>query len=211
MYIMLGTRPDIAHAVGILSRFSSNPSPDHIRAVNRTFGYLSNTQGTALCYRKTDSPKPIYGYTDADWGGERETGRSTSGYVFFLSSAAISWSSKKQGVTATSTTEAEYIALFHGTLNAVWIGYPPEKAIDILCDNKAAVDIANGGDLPHDRTKHINVKYNRVRDHVASNEISVTQVKSEKNLADQFTKVLPRDRFNNLSDALGFEPLDQLS
>ena len=219
MYIMLGTRPDLAYAVGKLSRFSSNPSPQHIHAVLRTFGYLQQYSNSSLTYQRDDNdpPQPIYGYTDSDWAGEAATARSTSGYVFYLSEAAFAWSSKKQEVVAGSTMEAEYIALYHCTLQSVWIanfmdqiGFPLESPLEIKCDNEAAIAVANGGELPFKRSKHMNVKYHKTRDYVNANEVSVTKVTSEDNLADQFTKVLTHERFGSQSDALGFFPTEEL-
>jgi hypothetical protein len=220
MYIMLGTRPDLAFAVGKLSRFSSNPSPDHVRAVQRTFGYLANYNNTSLVYRRdlNDPPQPIFGYTDADWAGDTSTGKSTTGYVFFLSGAAFSWSSKKQEVTAGSTMEAEYVALYHTGRQAAWInnfleqiGFPLDGPLEVKCDNEAAIAVANGGELPFKKSKHINVKYHTIRDYVNTNQLSVTKVASKENLADQFTKVLSRDAFEEQSNALGFEESDELS
>jgi len=194
MYIMLGTRPDLAYTVGKLSRFSSNPSPDHIHAVLRTFGYLQKYPRVALVYQKDedDPPLPVYGYTDADWAGDTDTAKSTSGYVFILCEAAFSWSSKKQEVTAGSTMEAEYIALYHSALQSVWIasfmeeiGFPLGQPLEINCDNEAAIAVANGGELPFKRSKHMNVKYHKIREYVNANEIAVVKVSSENNLADQ--------------------------
>ena len=219
MYIMLGTRPDLAYAVGKLSRFSSNPSPNHTQAVLRVFGYLLRYPASSLVYQRdsNDPPLPIYGYTDADWAGETDTAKSTSGYVFFLSNAAFSWSSKKQEVVAGSTMEAEYIALYHSSLQSAWIGgfmeqigFPLNEPLEINCDNEAAIAVANGGELPFKRSKHINVKYQKTREYVNTNQISVVKVTSEDNLADQFTKVLTVDRFNAQSDALGFEPSENV-
>ena len=214
---MLGTHPDLAHAVGMLSRFSSNPSPTHLKAMLRTFGYLQNTNDTALCFKKANEPSSILWFTDVDWAGDNSDARSTSGYVFFLSEAAFSWSSKKQDVTASSTMESEYTGLYYATLNAAWlymlmdqIGFQVSSPINILCDNQAAIDIVNGGEISHKCSKHMNVKFHRVRDHIRLNETSVTKVDTKFNIADQFTKVLPKDRFSVLSDSLGFHPTPDL-
>ena len=217
MYIMLGTRPGLAYAVGKLARFSSNPSNDHVHAVQRTFGYLHSTQGTSLVYERRPDNLPPYGYTDADWAGDPKDGRSTTGHVFFLSDAAFSWSSKKQPTVATSSMEAEYIALFHSGRHAAWvnsfleqIGFPLDNPVKINCDSESAISIANGGELPFKKAKHMNVKYHWIREAVSANQVSVVKVASAENLADQFTKVLPRDHFIAQSDALGFEPTHML-
>ena len=215
MYIMLGTRPDLAYAVGKLSHFSSNPSADHMYAVVRTFGYLKKYAKCGLVYRKDDNP--VYGYTDSDWAGETATAKSTSGYVFFLSKTAFSWSSKQQEIIAASTMEAEYIGLFHASRQAVWIarfleqiGFPLAGKLEVKCDNEATITVANSADVPFKKAKHLNTKYHIVQDFVKDNQIAVTKVSSEDNLADQLMKVLPHDWFYDQSSDLGLESIDSL-
>jgi hypothetical protein len=137
--------------------------------------------------------------------------------VFFISNAAFSWSSKRQDSPAGSTMEAEYIGLYNASNHAMWvngflseIGFPLSKPLEIFCDNEAAIRIATGEELGFKRSKHINVRYHSIRDHVLKNEVMVSQVSSKENLADQFTKVLPRDHFISQSDDLGFEVFSDL-
>ena len=109
MYVMVCTRPDIAQAVGVLSRFMSKPGKEHLTAVKRVFRYLSGTSDYGLCYQERPGlyrVLDIHGFVDADWAGDLDQRRSTSGYVFNLFGGAISWTSKKQFVVALSTTKA---------------------------------------------------------------------------------------------------------
>ena len=152
---MLGTRPDLAHAVGLLSRFASNPSPNHFRALTRTFGYLYHTQDNALVYWKYENPDRFYGYSDSDWAGESEGRKSTSGYLFFLSGAVFSWSSTKQKLSTQSSMEAEYVGLCNASNQAIWInnfmeeiGFALDYPISICCDNQAAIKISISEELP---------------------------------------------------------------
>ena len=108
MYAMLCTRPDICFAVGMVSRYQSNPGPVHWQAVKRIFRYLRGTSDLILCYQGGDSR--LRGYSDADWASDRDEHKSTTGYAFLLSGAAISWCSKKQSCIALSTMEFEYVA-----------------------------------------------------------------------------------------------------
>ena len=103
MYAMLCTRPDICFAVGLVSRYQSNPGLAHWQAVKRIFRYLRGTSDLVLCYQNGDLR--LTGYTDTDWGGDLDESRSTSGYVFTLGGGAISWCSKKQDCIALSTIE----------------------------------------------------------------------------------------------------------
>ena len=124
MYAMVCTRPDIAHAVGLLSRFMSNPGKEHWTAVKRVFRYLRGTSDYGLCYQGRTGLEimlDIRGFVDADWAGDLDQRRSTSGYVFSLFGGAVSWMSKRQSVVALSTTEAEYIAATHASKEAVWL------------------------------------------------------------------------------------------
>ena len=212
MYIMLSTQPDLAYAVGKLSHFSSNPSPEHICAVNCTFSYLQDISDSALIYQQNpdDLPKPVFRYTNADWAGETNTGRSTTGYVFFLSGAAFLWASKKQEVTAGSTMEAKYITLYHGRHQAAWINYFLEQIsfllnnpLEMKCNNEAAITVANG-ELLHKQVKHMNVKFHTIQDYINQNLVKVTKVASEDNLTNQFTKVLPCQCFMDRTGLLGF-------
>jgi hypothetical protein len=93
MYAMLGTRPHIAFTVLVISCFSANPTEAHIAAVKRVFRYLKDIVSMGLVFRR--SLQPLSGYTNSDWAGDPDTRCSTSGYVFNLGSAAISWSSKR--------------------------------------------------------------------------------------------------------------------
>ena len=107
MYAMVCTRPDIAHAVGVLSRFMSKPGKEHWTSVKQVFRYLHGTSDYGLCYQGRpglDRVLDIRGFVDADWARDLDQRRSTSGYVFNLFGGAVSWMSKKQSVVALSTT-----------------------------------------------------------------------------------------------------------
>ena len=124
MYAMVCTRPDIAHAVGVLSRFMSKPGKEHWTAVKRVFRYLRGTSDYGLCYQGRpglDKVLDIRGFVDVDWVGDLDQRRSTSGYVFNLFGGAVSWISKKQSVVALSTTETEYMVATHASKEAVWL------------------------------------------------------------------------------------------
>ena len=107
MYL-IATRPDIVYSVNLISRFMEHPTQLHLVAAKRILRYLKGTLGFGMFYKKGGKLKLI-GYTDSDYAGDVEDRKSTSGYVFMLSSGAISWSSKKQPIVTLSTTEAEFI------------------------------------------------------------------------------------------------------
>ena len=124
MYAMVCTRPEIAHAVGFLSRYMSKLGKEHWTAIKRVFRYLCGTIDYAICCQGRPGPERViivHGFVDAEWAGDLGHRRSTSGYVFNLFGGAISWMSKRQDVVALSTTEDEYMEATHAIKEAVWL------------------------------------------------------------------------------------------
>ena len=152
------------------------------------------------------------GFTDADYAGCIVSRKSRSGFVFLLNGAPITWSSKRQSVVAQSTTEAEYVALNHGSREAVWLHNMLNQldlkisCIQIFVDNQSTIRLALNADH-HNRTKHIDIRYHYVRDIVLKELIKLNYVNTHDQLADIFTKPLPiqtvcamRERLNIVSD-----------
>ena len=120
MYVMTSTRPDIAYAVGRLSRYTINPSTQHWQAIQRVFKYLKGTMDYGLCY--LGYALVLEGYSDASWITHvEEDHSSTTGWVFLLGGGAISWASKKQTCIANSTMESEFVALAAAGKEAEWL------------------------------------------------------------------------------------------
>jgi len=111
LHASIGTRPDITQAVGVISKYCEKPTEVHLTAVKRIMRYLKGTLDHKLTFNASDCP--LIGYADANWAADLDNRRSTSGNVLCLANGPISWTSKRQSVVATSTTEAEYIAIFH--------------------------------------------------------------------------------------------------
>ncbi|XP_055854637.1 uncharacterized protein LOC129918242 [Episyrphus balteatus] len=108
MFAAQVTRPDLSFPVSCLSRYNQNPGKSHWNAIKRIFRYLKGTINTKLVFNKNSSNN-LLGYCDADWASDTDERLSTTGYVFKLQGAAISWSTKRQPTVALSTTEAEYM------------------------------------------------------------------------------------------------------
>ena len=149
------------------------------------------------------------GYSDADWAGDLDTRRSTSGYVFQIGDSTVSWSSKRQSTVAKSTAEAEYVALSFATQEAVWLrqlldslGFPARDATVIFEDNNGAIDLSRN-DKYHNRTKHIDISHHFVRERVESKEIDVLPCNTNDMVADILTKGIPRVQFEKLREMLG--------
>jgi hypothetical protein len=126
--------------VGTLSQFSSDPCPTHWQALKRVLRYLQATPNHGLKFTREEGSR-ICGYTDADWAGDIESRRSTSGYVFMRNGGCIRWESQKQRSVALSSTEAEYMALSEATKGAVWLkvflGELGEMASDEAIENES--------------------------------------------------------------------------
>ena len=106
LYAAIATRPDIAQAVGAVSKFCSKPSEAHLTAVR----YLKGTANISLKFEKSIEGDLI-GFSDADWAGDQDDRHSTTGNLFLMAGGPVSWLSKKQAIVALSTSEAEYVAL----------------------------------------------------------------------------------------------------
>lgn len=200
MYIMLQTRPDIAFAVSTVSQFAQNPNTSHYNAVKRIFRYLAGSTDLGVTYGTTD--QGLIGYTDADWGGCRDTRKSTGAYLFLLYGGPISWCSKRQQTVALSSTEAEYMAETQATKEAIWlrcflteIGVFHDDVVVIRADNNGAMDLARNPEF-HARTKHIDIQYHFVREAIDRRLVDFEFVPTAEQAADGLTKALPAVKFN---------------
>lgn len=212
MYAMLGTRPDIAYAVSVVSRFSANPTTDHWLAVQRILRYLRGTLDLELAF--SGDLRPLVGYSDADWAGDISTRRSTSGYVFSIGTGPISWSSKRQSTVSLSTCEAEYIGQTQATKEAVWLRnllaeltYMNERDIPttiIYGDNQGAIALAKNPKF-HGRSKHIDIQHHYVREKVEDRTVGLKYIETSKQIADGLTKPLSKVPFLQFRKALGLQ------
>jgi hypothetical protein len=146
----------------------------------------------------------LYGYSDANWAGDVDSRRSTSGYVFKVGNCTVSWCSKKQASVTKSTTEAEYVALSQATQEAIWmrqllsdIGCKSEQPTTLYEDNQGAIEISKNARF-HNRTKHIDVRFHFIREKVVSKEVKVIYCSTEDMLADIMTKGLTKKKFQRL-------------
>nr|GEV91657.1 zinc finger, CCHC-type [Tanacetum cinerariifolium] len=149
MYAITSTRPDIAYAIGRLSRLTSNTSRQHYKAITRVFKYLRGTKDYGLSY--VGYPSVLEGYSDASWINHVEDSSSTSGWVFLFGGGAITWASKKQTRITSSTMEFEFVALDAAGKEAKWLRnliheisiWPkPITPISIRCDSAPMMAMA---------------------------------------------------------------------
>lgn len=209
MYAVIGSRPDLCISVNILSRFQNKPNEELWKNLKRILRFIQGTIDLKLVYKRNSSAPILQGYVDADWAPEHSERKSTSGYVFKVFGATISWNSCKQQTVALSSTEAEYVALSVGISEACWIRniikdlhIPLQEATTILEDNQAAIRVAKNPEN-HRRLKHVDTKYHFIRDKITSGEIDVKYVCTSDQLADGLTKSLGMSALKKMQCSLG--------
>ena len=198
LYISNCTRPDISYAAGMLARFSSAPTVEHMAAAKGVLRYLAGTQHDSLMYKQCINPSStdeVKGYGDADYAGCKDSRRSTTGYVFRMNGGAVSWCSKRQAVTATSTAEAEYIAAAATVKEALWLRkllqdlqLAANGPMQLFTDNQAALALLTGSNSNSQRAKHIDTVYHFARERVERGEVAFNYCPSSEMPADILTK-----------------------
>jgi Reverse transcriptase (RNA-dependent DNA polymerase) len=216
MYAMVATRPDLAFAVGALGKFSAKPRLQHWNAAKHVLRYVKATLDFNLTFGANEM-RELHGFCDADWAGDIDTRRSTTGYVFLMDGGAVSWSSKRQPTVALSTTEAEYMSATQATKEACWLrklladlGRKPEQATFIQCDSQGAIALI-GNPVQHTRTKHIDIQHHFVREQVEAGAVKFSYCPTETMIADVLTKGLPHSIHYRLLSGLGFYRLEKFS
>nr|GFB64459.1 retrovirus-related Pol polyprotein from transposon TNT 1-94 [Tanacetum cinerariifolium] len=206
MYVT-SSRPDIIFATCMCARYQANPNKHHVSAVKRIFCYLKGTINLGLWYPK-DFGFDLTAYSDADHAGCHLDRKSTSGSVQFLGDKLVYWSFKKQNYVSISTVESEYVAVSGCCAQVLWMhiqltdyGFFYDKVL-IYCDSKSTIAISCNP-VQHTRTKHIDVRYHFIKDHVEKGTIELYFVGTEYQLADLFTKSMPEARFKFLVEKLG--------
>ena len=200
MYLAVCTRPDLSQAVGALARYSANPMTEHWDAALGVVRYLSSTSSKGIIFSCNNGMCELSGYCDADFAGDIDTRRSTTGYVFKLAGGAISWSSRLQPTVAASTTEAEYMAASNATKEGLWLRKlltdlgKPLKPIVIQSDNQAAISLLKNP-ITSMRSKHIDVIHHLARERVVRGEVVFSYVNTADNVADMLTKPLLELKF----------------
>lgn len=208
MYLSIGTRPDITHAVGMASRFLERPTIVHEKAAKRILRYLKRTLNVGILYLSSETCK-LRAYSDADYAGCLDTRRSTSGYAFILGKGVISWGSERQKSVSLSTTESEYMAASGCVRELVWLRKILYEILDenkfkivLFMDNQSAIRLIKNPEF-HKRTKHIDVRYHFIREKFERDHFTLEHVSTKEMIADVFTKALPAPQFNFLIKKLG--------
>lgn len=206
MYAMVGSRPDLGYAVGLVSRYMGNPGRIHWEAVKLIMKYLAGASSFCLNFTKSSNFR-VEGFCDADYASDLDRRRSVTGYVFQVGGNTISWRSGLQHIVALSTTESEYMALTEAVKEAIWLkgfcgdlGFQQEN-VKVFCDSQSAIHLAKNGGF-HERTKHIDTRLHFIRDVIAQGDVVVEKIHTSKNPADFLTKSLPGNKFRECLELL---------
>ena len=211
LFIAQATRPDISFAVNDVSRFNNCHELAHWKAVKRIFRYLKSTANFKLVYSQCKRGE-LVGFTDADWASDVDCRKSVTGYVFVMSGAAVSWKSNKQQTVALSSTEAEYIALAATVQEAIWLRQLGDELgmtkrgtpCPLYCDNQSAIKLAEStGYRP--RSRHIDIKYHFLRQHVENKTVMINFVATNENVADVLTKSVDKQKLVYCAQEMGLK------
>lgn len=219
LWMTLTCRPELAHTVNMLCRFVNAPTDKAVHAMRRLLRHLARDPERGIVY-SADGCQQLTAYSDSDWGDCADTARSTTGYVLMLAGAAIDWRSKLQTTVALSTVEAEAMALCAATVEIEYTrGLLHELNMDNLVSTATPIGVDNEGcrydaqNKTGKRTRHINMRFHRVREAVNNASIHVYKViggndpATSQMVADILTKATPSPLFNVLSRRmLGEEP-----
>lgn len=203
------TRPDIAFAVNRLCQFMHQPTTTHWEAAKRVLCYLAGTIDKGIFFSSSAVPPTLHAFSDADWAGDKDDYISTGAYIVYLGRQPISWSARKQGSVARSSTEAEYRAVSDTACEVKWVaslmaelGLSSASTPTIYCDNVGATYLS-ANPVFHSRMKHMALAYHFVRKQVQAKQLRVSHISTHDQLADALTKHFPRARFQNLISKIG--------
>lgn len=200
-YATLTSRPDLCAAVNYFGGFQNCYNEQHFTHAKRILRYIQGSIDLRMVYRRHEATEVLVGFSDADWGGDQNDRKSTTGYVFKVYGNVVSWTSRKQATISQSSTEAEYIALAQAVSEAKWmksllfeIGIEINQPISMFEDNQSCIKIAEEP-REHKRMKHIDIKYCFIRDEIANGIIKVKYKPTSEQTADIMTKGLGTNLF----------------
>lgn len=211
LYAAVTCRPDISFAVSKVAQFSQDPSLADWAAVKRIFRFLQGTKDHGLVLGTKD--EPLVAYCDADYAGDSDSARSTSGSIITLFGGPVIWSSRQQKCVTLSTTEAEYLSIGDSVKDLLWlrgllseIGFQQEGPTTVFNDNQSAIKLVKNPEF-HQRTKHIKVKYHFIRENEVQKEVKVKYLETGKQPADMLTKNLTQEKLSKCKQAVNMMPL----
>jgi len=222
LYLSTHTRPDLAHATGVLSRYMACPTEELWALCKGVVRYLGGTSSMEIIYGGVHAHTGLVGYVDSDYAGDTADRKSTSGFVFLQAGGAVSWGSKKQSTVSSSTTEAEYVAAGLGVREARWfqklggdlegwgeqgkeggwVGGAAAGPIQLYSDSTSALSLLNNNMISA-RSKHIDVCYHVAREQVDLGTVVFTYCPTDKMKVDMLTKPISTAKFSLFRAGIG--------
>ncbi|MBW0525811.1 hypothetical protein O181_065526 [Austropuccinia psidii MF-1] len=190
LYVARATRPDIMFSVNYLARFSMNTTSKHWAALEQLICYMRGTMDRALVLDSAGKAKTLEVYVDANWGGEGS--RSQHGFISFLLVSPVAWNSKRQTCVATSTCQAEYMAMSFAERERMWISQCVSPITGrimpiLLSDNQSAVKIASDSGS-RKNSRHIKREFHLINKMIVNNKVTIKWITTREQRADIFTK-----------------------
>ena len=204
LYLVKFSRPDLSNAVRELSKVMDGATPAHMKKLMRAIKYVLDTKERVLNFevKKQEGSKwTLKAFSDSDWAGAKDDRRSITGYCIYLNGCLVSWKSRGQKHVTLSSTEAEYVAVAEACTDIMFIRMITEflqmevkKPVTVFCDNVGAIFMGNNAKQSV-RTKHIDVKYHFIREHIVDGVVEIVFVPSQENDADIFTKNVGKETY----------------
>jgi len=225
LWIARMTRPDIMYPVLVLASYTKNFTERHINAAKRILRYLKATRllcRVIICTLTSPitfpSTLPLISMSDSDWGGDLATRRSHSGGVTLLFKSYICSTCRKQDFVTLSTCEAELVALVEvvkDNISVLNILHEYEatnmfvipRPITVFCDN-IATQFVSTNRVFNGRTRHFDIRTMRIRELIEEGKFKIEHIVSRENIADMFTKVLPRELIEDFRSRIGIVEID---
>ena len=209
LYLAVNSRPDIAASVTILSQYNKAPTKADWNEAKRIARHLKGTAEYELRLGEKNGAPGLIGYADADWGEDRNTRISNSGYLFQLFGSPISWACRQQDCVADSSMHAEYIALAEATREGLWIRYLLEdfdrraqETTVIYEDNQSCLKFVDNGKFSN-RSKHIHIKYHFITDIKKKSLMDYKYCPTNEMIADMLTKTLGKVKLQYFAERSG--------
>ena len=169
---------------------------------------MRGTTSQALCFGGSNTT--LQGYVDSDMAGDRDSNRSTTGYVFTVGGTAVSWISRLQRVVALSSAEAEYVALTEASKEMIWLQRfmeelgKKQESSRLYCDSQSAIHLAKNSAF-HSKTKHIQLRYHFIRSVLEDRQLKLEKIHTSQNPADMLTKAVTREKLSTCSVSVGIQ------
>jgi hypothetical protein len=207
IYLAVNTRPNISYIINALAQHNAHPELHHLAAAKRVLRYLAGTINLRMYYEHNGTDEGLHAYVDASWANE--AGRqSVTGYTWYYAGCLISHVSKKQATVVLSSTEAKYMITTHVIQEGLWfrsllteLSVPFSIPVPVYLDNLGVITLSSAVKF-HQHSKHINIYYHFIREHVDNATFSLVWQPSHRNIADILTKALAKPAFEGFRRAL---------